>query len=135
MNKDIAEETKDILSAQIVSQIAFQRRWRMISMSGYSITTVGSLTCSAGATVCAGLSMNALAAVLAATATVLLGTEKALLFREKWKFHLLMHVRLMALQSQLELLRIPVLEAVDSFNAIMNSYANELPMAGRDADR
>lgn len=125
-------ETRKALEREISTQIAFQRRWRIISMTGYSVTTVGSLIGSASATICSGMGLNVPAAILAAIATILLGAEKSLLFREKWQFHLLMHTKLQALRSQLLLSRTSLADASDQYYSIMTSYAMELSMAERD---
>ena len=69
---------RDELDNDIDLQLRFQKRWRVISMTGYVITTVGTLLCSAGATYLAARSVANVAAVLSAVATVLVGTEKSL---------------------------------------------------------
>src|SRR2546425_426921 len=85
------------LQEDVSHQLAFQKRWRITSMVGYVGTTIGSLICSASASVFAGMDYSRSAAVFAAAATVLLGAEKTLMFREKWKFHLLMYTKLQVL--------------------------------------
>ena len=102
-------------------------------MSAYVVTTIGTLVCSSGATYFAagGKSPN-VAAILAAIATILVGTEKSLLFREKWKFHLLMYTKLNVLRSKLQLGRLTPEQASDEYAAIMTLYASELPMAARE---
>jgi hypothetical protein len=114
-------------------QLRFQRRWRILSMCAYVVTTIGTLVCSSGATYFAagGKSPN-FAAALAAVATILVGAEKSLLFREKWKFHLLMYTKLNVLRSKLLLARLTPEQAADEYAAIMASYAAELPMAARE---
>src|SRR5208283_3442361 len=82
---------KDVLEADIDVQLRFQKRWRLLSMGFYVVTTIGTLLCSAGATYLAASGSSHVAAILSAIATVLVGTEKSMLFREKWKFHLLMY--------------------------------------------
>jgi hypothetical protein len=117
----------------LATQLKFQRRWRILSMSAYVVTTIGTLVCSSGATYFAagGKSPN-VAAILAAIATILVGTEKSLLFREKWKFHLLMYTKLNVLRSKLQLGRLTPEQASDEYAAIMTLYASELPMAARE---
>jgi hypothetical protein len=113
--------------------LKFQRRWRIVSMSAYVTTTVGTLFCSAGATYfAAGGTLPNVAAILAAVATILVGTEKSLLFREKWKFHLLMYTKLNTLRAKLLLGRLTPAEAADEFANVMTLYASELPMAARE---
>jgi hypothetical protein len=118
------------LDGDLAAQMAFQRRWRILSMCAYVGTTIGTLACSAGATYFAanGASPNT-AAILAAIATVLVGTEKSLLFREKWKFHLLMYTKLNVLRAKVLLGRLTLDQASDEYSAIMTAYASELPMA------
>jgi hypothetical protein len=121
------------LNADLQAQMRFQRRWRIFSMSAYVTTTIGTLVCSTGATYfAAGGNRPNLAAVLAAIATILVGAEKSLLFREKWKFHLLMYTKLNALRAQVLLDRLTPEKAADTFAEIMTMYASELPMAARE---
>jgi len=129
----LEKQQRDALETDLALQLKFQRRWRIISMSAYVATTVGTLLCSAGATYfAAGGTLPNVAAVLAAAATILVGTEKSLLFREKWKFHLLMYTKLNVLRAKLLLGRVSPAEASDEFANIMTLYASELPMAARE---
>lgn len=83
-NKNLAP-TK--LEDDLAAQLRFQRRWRVLSMCSYVVTTTGTLVCSAGATYYAagGKSPN-IAAILAAIATILVGTEKACYFVRSGNF-------------------------------------------------
>jgi hypothetical protein len=121
------------LEQDLAAQLRFQRRWRILSMCSYVVTTIGTLVCSASATYFAagGRSPN-VAAILAAMATILVGTEKSLLFREKWKFHLLMYTKLNVLRAKLVLARLTPEDASDEYATIMTLYASELPMAARE---
>jgi hypothetical protein len=101
-------------------------------MIAYVTTSVGTLLCSAGATYFAAGKDSQTAAILAAVATVLVGTEKSLLFREKWKFHLLMHTKLNVLRTKRSLERETREDAADELAKIMTEYAAELPMAARE---
>ena len=124
---------REDLEHDLAKQLAFQRRWRIISMSAYVSTTLGTLICSAGATYFAAEgSWPKIAAILAGIATVLVGTEKSLLFRDKWKFHLLMYTKLNVLRAKILLGRATKEQASDEYAAIMMSYAAELPMAARE---
>ncbi|MBH5402767.1 hypothetical protein HZZ13_33970 [Bradyrhizobium sp. CNPSo 4010] len=125
-------EARSSLIADLASQLAFQKRWRVLSMSAYVITTVGTLLCSAGATYFAASGASSIAAVLAAVATVLVGTEKSLLFREKWKFHLLMYTKLNVFRTKVLLGRIAQEQAFDEYGTLLMMYASELPMAARE---
>jgi hypothetical protein len=128
-----ADSARLDLEGDLAAQMAFQRRWRILSMCAYVITTIGTLVCSTGATYFAANGQSAkTAAVLAAIATILVGTEKSLLFREKWKFHLLMYTKLNVLRAKMLLGRLTVDQASDEYAAIMTSYASELPMAASE---
>jgi len=122
----------DALETDLSGQLRFQRRWRILSLSAYVGTTVGTLICSSGATYFAAIGASPIAAILAALTTILVGLEKSLLFREKWKFHLLMYTKLNVLRAKLLLNRISSAEASDEFSAIMTLYASELPMSARE---
>jgi hypothetical protein len=100
-------------------------------MGAYVLTTIGTLVCSVGATFYAagGRSPN-IAAILAAMATIFVGTEKSLLFREKWKFHLLMYTKLHVLRTKFLLGRLSADEASDEYAGIITLYASE-PTYGR----
>jgi hypothetical protein len=79
-----ANLAKTELESDLARQMAFQRRWRTLSMCVYVLTTIGTLVCTAGATYfAADGKLSNLAALLAALATFFVGTEKSLLFREK----------------------------------------------------
>jgi len=127
-----AEKQYRSLETDLASQLKFQQRWRVISMSAYVVTTIGTLVCTAGGTYYAASGASKLAAILAAIATILVGVEKSLLFREKWKFHLLMYTKLNALRAKFLLSRLTPAEASDEFTSIMTLYASELPMSARE---
>ena len=132
-NTSIDDDPQVALEKDLDAQLRFQRRWRVLSMSAYVVTTVGTLLCSAGATYfAAGGTRANVAAILAAVATVLVGTEKSLLFRDKWKFHLLMFTKLNTLRAKILLGRLTPEGASDEFATIMALYASELPMAARE---
>lgn len=125
-------DARAILQADVTAQLAFQRRWRILSMSAYVLTTVGTLVCSAGATYFAASDSAKTAAVLSAVATVLVGTEKSLLFREKWKFHLLMFAKLNVFRAKLLLGNLTPEQASEEYGALITLYASELPMEARE---
>jgi hypothetical protein len=125
-------EQRRELEADLESQLGFQRRWRLFSMTGYVATTIGMLLGSTGATLFAAKGLTDVAALLSAVATILIGIEKSLLFREKWKFHLLMFTKLNVLRANLHLGKLDVEQAADEFTSILSSYASELPMAARE---
>ena len=120
------------LEIDLAAQLRFQRRWRLISMSAYVSTSIGMLLCSASATYLAARGEANKAAILSAVATVLVGTEKSLLFREKWKFHLLMYTKLNLLRAKMLLGQLELNDAANEYASIMSSYAAELPMEARE---
>lgn len=125
-------DAKAVLQGDLTAQLAFQRRWRILSMSAYVLTTVGTLVCSAGATYFAAGGSSNTAAILSAMATVLVGTEKSLLFREKWKFHLLMYTKLNVFRAKLLLGKLTPEQAAEEYGALITLYASELPMEARE---
>jgi hypothetical protein len=122
-----------ILEHSLDEQIGFQKKWQLISMIAYVFTTIGTLVCSAGATFLAAEGEHVkIAAILSAAATIFVGAEKSLLFREKWKFHLLMQTKLKVLKAKVLLGRATLEQTSDEFTNILSSYAAELPMAARE---
>ncbi|HEX3958972.1 MAG TPA: hypothetical protein VHZ03_20480 [Trebonia sp.] len=87
------------INKSITGQIRFQRRWQLLSMTFYVAATVGTLLCTSAAGLLAAMHHDQAAAILAGVSTVLVGTEKSLLFREKWRFHLAMRAKLEVLRS------------------------------------
>jgi hypothetical protein len=59
-------------------------------------------------------------------------SRKSLLFREKWKFHLAIATRLSILQIKLRLAGADTKALTDEYAAILDSYANSIPIAGRE---
>lgn len=120
----------DITKA-IAGQLRFQRRWQLISMTFYVTLTVGTLLCTSAAGLLAAMHQDLASAILAGVSTVLVGTEKSLLFREKWRFHLTVRTKLELLQSEI------IAEGLDAPGAgkrlgdIMKDYAANLPVEAR----
>ena len=101
-------------------------------MFSYAASTIVTLLCSSGATLLAAAGEATIAAILAGVATVALGIEKSLLFREKWKLHL-------SIATRLEVLQLAALSGLVSESAILEErknilgiYADQIPMAARD---
>jgi hypothetical protein len=115
----------------IIGQVKFQRRWQLLSMTFYVVSTVGTLLCTSAAGVLAALHHDQAAAILAAVATVLVGTEKSLLFREKWRFHLAMRTKLEVLQSAIVTQGLDAAAAGQQLGEIMETYAANLPVEAR----
>ena len=129
----MTDATNDSLAELITQSLTFQRKWQRLSMVAYVVSTVGVLICTTGGTYAAAQENAKVAAVLAAVATILIGLEKSLLFREKWKFHLGMATRLSILQTKLRLPGADTKALADDYTAILDNYANSLPISGREA--
>ena len=121
----------DAVNNLIAGQIKFQRRWQLLSMTFYVVSTVGTLLCTSAAGVLAALHHDQAAAILAAVATVLVGTEKSLLFREKWRFHLAMRTKLELLQSAIVTQGLGPAAAGQQLGEILETYAANLPVEAR----
>lgn len=72
----------DDVKRVLQQQLKFQRRWQLLAMTFYVTSTVGTLLSTSAAAVLAAMHYDRSAAILAAVATVLVGVEKSLLFRE-----------------------------------------------------
>jgi hypothetical protein len=118
---------------KLQNQVKFQRRWQTISMSVYFFTTTGTLLCTAGATLVAAQGSSELAAYLSAAAVFMIGTEKSLLFRERWKFHLRIYTQLQILSNDLEVGKVDLKQASDLYGDVLKSYAEALPVESRSA--
>jgi hypothetical protein len=101
-------------------------------MAAYVVSTIGILVCTTGGTYAAARDNTQIAAALAAVSTILIGLEKSLLFREKWKFHLGIATRLSILEIKLHLPGADTKALTDEYAAILDSYANSVPIARRD---
>ncbi len=121
----------DDVNRLIAGQVTFQQRWQLLSMTFYVMSTVGTLLCTSAAGLLAALHHDLAAAILAAVATVLVGTEKSLLFREKWRFHLAMRTKLEVLQSAIVTQGLNAATAGKQLGEIMEAYAANLPVETR----
>lgn len=121
----------DDVKASITGQLRFQRRWQLLSMTFYVVATVGTLLCTSAAGLLAAMHHDEAAAILAGVSTVLVGTEKSLLFREKWRFHLTMRTKLELLQSAIVTQGLGATEAGRRLEEIMENYAANLPVEAR----
>ena len=128
----MTDGTNNNLDQLVAESLAFQRKWQRLTMTAYVVSTVGVLVCTTGGTYAAARDNTQVAAVLAAVSTILIGLEKSLLFREKWKFHLGMATRLSILQTKLRLSGADAKALTDEYAAILDSYANSIPIAGRE---
>jgi hypothetical protein len=123
--------TEPKLAESLKTQLAFQRKWQRLSMIAYASSTVGILVCSTFASLAAAKQLSDLAAYLAAAATILVGLEKSMLFREKWKFHLAIATRLSVLSTAMDLGQLSLPKIVEEYSSILNSYADSLPIISR----
>lgn len=100
-------------------------------MTFYVVATVGTLLCTSAAGLLAAMHYDQAAAVLAGISTVLVGTEKSLLFREKWRLHLTMRTKLELLQSAIVTQGLDAAAAGRQLGEIMENYATSLPVEAR----
>jgi hypothetical protein len=121
----------DDVNKSLTGQLRFQRRWQLLSMTFYVVATVGTLLCTTAAGLLAAMHHDQTAAILAGVSTVLVGTEKSLLFREKWRFHLTMRTKLELLQSAIVTQGLDAVAAGKQLSEIMESYAANLPVEAR----
>jgi hypothetical protein len=125
---DVAlDEIKKVLA----DQLRFQRRWQLLSMTFYVTSTVGTLLCTSAAGILAAMHYDTWAAILAAVATVLVGIEKSLLFREKWKFHLTTRTSLELLQTEITTKGLDAAATGAKLGEILEKYAANLPVEAR----
>ena len=121
----------DEVNKSINEQLRFQRRWQLLSMTFYVVATVGTLASTSAAGLLAAMHHDQAAAILAGVSTVLVGTEKSLLFREKWRFHLTMRTKLELLQSAIVTQGLDATAAGMQLGEIMEHYATSLPVEAR----
>jgi hypothetical protein len=130
MNDDPPSQTLEHLLAE---EVAFQKKWRRLTMLAYVGTTLGTILCTSLATVLAALSHSIEASFLAAVATIFIGIEKSFMFREKWRLHLTIYTRLRSLQRSLILKAIDEQVALKRIESILEEYSAELPFAQRES--
>ena len=121
----------DEVNKSITGQLRFQRRWQLLSMTFYVVATVGTLMSTSAAGLLAAMHHDEAAAILAGVSTVLIGTEKSLLFREKWRFHLTVRSKLELLQSAIVTQGLDAAAAGRQLGEIMEHYATSLPVEAR----
>lgn len=114
------------------SALAFQRKWQRLSMLAHVTSTLCMLGASTGATYFAASNQSQTAAILAGVATISVGLEKSLLFREKWKFHLGIATQLFVLKTHAQTGALSSDELAKRLSAILGQYADALPIAPRD---
>ena len=128
-------ETAEPVAASVLTsinrQLDFHGRWKSVTMITYAVTSVGMRACSAAAILFAALNHGLTAAVLSAITTVLAGTEKTLLFREKWKLHLGVYTAYQNLELDVRAGAVDVNEALVQMKRIAEAYAADLPIETR----
>jgi len=129
----VNNKTNGTLEALLNQEIAFQRKWKRLTMAAYVITTFGTIISTTSATICAALNRSTDAAILAATATVFISVEKSMMFREKWRLHLTIYTRLRNLQRLVTLKAIDQQAALEKMGSILEEYSAELPIAQRES--
>lgn len=134
VKSDSCDKRVSMLEKELSEQIAFQKRWQVLAMSAYVISSIGLILCTVAATFLASVGDSFNAAILSAVSTVLVGTEKALLFREKWQFHLAMRSRLSSLRIKLRMGNISPDEATIAYATALELYPRNLPIS-RPNDR
>ena len=112
--------------------LGFQRRWRKLTMTFYVLTTFTTVACSTIATIISAYHSDLWASIFAAVATVLIGVDRSLLFREKWKLHVSIAISLDSVKAALVTDQIDIKTAVQDMRSILDRYANELPFPLRD---
>jgi hypothetical protein len=131
MGNHVGEDHELVVVSQLDKRTRFQGKWKTISMAMYVFSTVGMILCSTGATLLAALQYSKTAATLAGLATLLASTEKSLLFREKWRLHLITQTNLQAVELDLRLGKIDDTKAAEELKRIAQEYAQQLPLAPR----
>jgi hypothetical protein len=129
LNSDKTNGLENLLN----QEIAFQRKWKRLTMAAYVITTLGTILSTTSATVFAALHRSTQAAILAATATVFISVEKSMMFREKWRLHLTIYTRLRNLQRSVTLKATDEQTALAKMGSILEEYSAELPIAQRES--
>lgn len=120
--------TNDVVS-ELDKAIAFQARWQLIMSVSHTSLSFLTVFASGAATVVASTGNAAEAAVLAATATVSFGTEKALMLREKWIHHLATSAQLQSLRLAIKYGGVDERSGAIRMGNILKGYAISLPVA------
>lgn len=116
----------------LTTQLRFQQRWRRLSMSLYVATTTGTLAFTSAATLLAAWRIDWPAAVLAALATLLVGFEKGLSCRERWKLHTRIVTLLQNIWVSFEAGSVNLEDSLERYERVMMEYAEQAPIKGRD---
>lgn len=101
-------------------------------MSAYVVITITIVTASTLATIISAFNCDLWASVCAGIATIFIGADKSLMFKEKWRLHVGIVSRLEALKLALDAGELSVADAVRDVGAAIEMYADELPFPLRD---
>ena len=126
------DEKRDLLLSMLAANIAFQRKWKVISMGAYTLSTAGTIICTSAATILAALQLGTEAAILSGVATIFISLEKSLMFRDKWKVHLSVTTKLESLRSELEFGLVDTETAFRRLEKSLEDYSNELPFVPKE---
>ena len=133
MEENLQRAQEEVFVASLDRYIRFHRKWKRITMSSYVFTTIGALAFSAAATIIGALDIGKVASVLAGATTLLIVIENTLLFREKWKLHLLVETRLENIRLNFHTNQLDVQKAIERVTQIIEEYSVELPIEERRA--
>jgi exosortase/archaeosortase len=125
-------ESRAALLRRLNQAIDYHRRWKIGTCTLYVVAILGTLGCSTAATVIASLGREMTTAILAGSTTVLVAIEKSLLFREKWKLHLAVQMKLEALRLRVETTSDGVEVEATNLGRILEEYSSQLPIEPRE---
>lgn len=127
------DDTVSVICNVLTENIQYQNKWRRRMSYFHTLTTVGSIICSTGATISGASGYSLAASVMAAFATVFIGVEKTMMLSEKWGHHLSTETRLRNIQLQFETGQIGQEDCVREIIKAMESYATQLPIENQEA--
>lgn len=122
-----------IIRNVLTENIFYQKKWHRWISQLHVLTTVGSIICSAGATVFAASGYSTTGATFAAFATVFISVEKSMMLSEKWRHHLYIETRLRNIQLKFETGQMASEECVAEISKIMEAYSDQLLIENQEA--
>jgi hypothetical protein len=125
------EKQKQLLQT-LEDRLAQQLTWRRVMSGAYFVSSAVAIVCAGAATVVSGGGYSTVGAVLAGATTIVLGLEKAMLFREKWSHHLLTYGQLEALRLEYLHAGLTEAETAKRLGSIITQYGANLPVAPRE---
>lgn len=127
----VGESPDQGLLQEIESSLRHHHRWRRIMSVAYFLTAAAVIVFSGAATIVAGIGQSMYAAILAGGATVLVGLEKGMLFREKWSHRLTISAQLEVLKNDYRFRDVSREAAAERLNGLLGEHAVRLPIATR----